>query len=170
MRYSPKITNHEVTYDTPTKFDFRKIPCFCFIDPAGYGGLSLKLLEVFGRDHGSDIIFFFNYNDINRAITNPKVSSNMEHLFGSEHFHSLLEKIENQHGQNRESIIVNEMSEAMHDIGLTYTLPFRFKFEGRDRTSHYIKKVKCNYQLSTFSTSLFRILKMNYVNVFLVKN
>lgn len=138
LSFAPHISNEEITYETPEKFDYPKIPCFCFLDPAGYNGLSLKLLEVFGKDYGSDLIFFFNYNDINRALSNPRVIANMEHLFGKKHYNLLLNKLGNQTGQNRESIIVNEMSEAIHGIGLKYALPFRFKFEGKERTSHYI--------------------------------
>lgn len=138
LKSPPKISNLEVTYDTPQKFNYPKIPCFCFIDPAGYNGLSLNLLKVFGQDYGSDIIFFFNFNDINRALSNSRVTNNMKQLFGDSHYHLLMSKISGKSGQIRESIIINEMSEAMKDIGMTYPLPFRFKFEGKNRTSHYI--------------------------------
>lgn len=138
LTHHPRITNEEITYDTPKKFNYPKIPCFCFIDPAGYNGLSLELLKVFGQDYGSDIIFFFNYNDINRAISNSRVSINMKQLFGDKHYQTLIKKISKESGLNREVIIVNEMSEAIHDIGISYVLPFRFKTEGKNRTSHYI--------------------------------
>lgn len=138
LAYKPVIKNDEVNYHTPEKFAFSKIPCFIFLDPAGYNGLSLELIKVFGQDYGSDIIFFFNYNDINRALSNPLVEKNMKQLFGEEHYISLVKKIEGVSGQERESIIVNEMSEAIRDIGIEYVLPFRFKAEGKNRTSHYI--------------------------------
>lgn len=138
LTYQPLITNNEITYDTPKSFNYSKIPCFCFIDPAGYSGLSLELLKVFGQDYGSDIIFFFNYNDINRALSNSRVSNNMKQLFGDKHYYLLNEKVKLISGQNRESIIVNEMSEALQDIGMKYVLPFRFKTEKKNRTSHYI--------------------------------
>ena len=136
--YNPIFHNCEIDYGTPKKFMSPKIPSFCFFDPAGYKGLSLDLIYSFGKDSGTDIIFFFNYNDINRAITNPKVQSDMIHLFGKRHYTLLLENIRNQSGQNRESIIVNEMSEAIRDVGIQYVLPFRFKFSGKERTSHYL--------------------------------
>ncbi len=134
----PVFHNIEVNYDTPQQFMPPKIPSFCFFDPAGYRGLSLDLIYSFGKDSGTDVIFFFNYNDINRAISNPKVKTDMLHLFGEKHYQLLVKKIQNQSGQNRESIIVNEMSEAIRDIGIKYVLPFRFKFSGLERTSHYL--------------------------------
>ena len=138
LSHKPIIKNEEITYNTPKSFDFPKIPCFTFIDPAGYSGLSLELLKVFGQDYGSDIIFFFNFNDINRALSNPLVTNNMRQLFGEKHYPSLMKKLEGCTGQIREAIIVNEMSEAMRDVGVTYILPFKFKAEGKNRTSHYI--------------------------------
>ena len=138
LKYTPIISNSEINYQTPNKFMFQKIPCFCFIDPAGYNGLSLELLKAFGKDFGSDIIFFFNYNDINRAINNNKVLNNMRELFGKNRFLSLKNKLSNTSGPVREKIIMNEMSEALKDIGMNFVLPFRFKWEGKNRTSHYI--------------------------------
>lgn len=138
LAYSPIFKNIEIDYDTPKKFMSPKVPSFCFFDPAGYKGLSLELIYAFGKDFGTDIIFFFNYNDINRAISNAKVSSDMIHLFGLQHFESLREKIQNQSGQNRESIVVNEMAESIRERGIRYVLPFRFKFSGKERTSHYL--------------------------------
>lgn len=138
LRFSPAIHNNEIDYDTPKHFMKAKIPAFCFLDPAGYKGLSLELIRSFGKDHGTDVIFFFNYNDINRAITNPHVTEDMAHLFGPSRYASLLKKLPGQTGQNRESIIINEMSEAVRDIGMHYVLPFRFKFAGKNRTSHYL--------------------------------
>ena len=134
----PIIKNKEINYNTPNEFNFSKIPCFTFIDPAGYSGLSLELLSAFGKDYGSDIIFFFNYNDINRALSNNRVTNNMRQLFGETHYSILMQKLNGCTGQIREAIIVNEMAEAIHDIGLKYVLPFRFKAEGKNRTSHYI--------------------------------
>lgn len=138
LRYRPIFHNLEIDYSTPVNFMRQKIPSFCFFDPAGYKGLSLELIRSFGKDYGTDIIFFFNYNDINRAITNPKVTSDMIYLFGEQHYKSLLKNLQNQSGQNRESIVINEMSEAIRDTGIKHVLPFRFKFSGRERTSHYL--------------------------------
>ena len=138
LLYKPQFSNIEITYRTPNEFMISKIPCFCFLDPAGYKGLSLELIRSFGKDAGTDIIIFFNYNDINRAIDNPKVTKDMVQLFGDNRYTLLKKKLLNQNGQNRESIIINEMSESIKDVGMQYVLPFRFKAEGKNRTSHYL--------------------------------
>jgi len=138
LTYKPIIQNNEVDYNTPSQFMADKIPLFCFLDPAGYKGLSLELIRAFGKDNGTDVIFFFNYNDINRGLTNPKVLKEMQQIFGLFHYNQLIKKINGQTGQNRESIVMNEISEAIRDIGIKYVLPFRFKSIGKERTSHYI--------------------------------
>lgn len=145
LKFTPKIHNICVDYNTPKIFKSPFIPCFSFIDPAGYAGLSLELLSNLGKDFGSDLLFFFNFNDINRAINNPKVKDHMIHLFGESHFNSLSSKLNKLNTDNptnknsiRENIVINEISEALQDCGLQYILPFRFKFEKKDRTSHYL--------------------------------
>lgn len=148
LKYSPYFHNITITYSTPNDFMKEKIPSFCFFDPAGYKGLSLDLIYAFGKDHGTDIIFFFNFNEINRGINNPKVKNDMEQIFGKQHYTALCQKLENQHGQNRESIIVNEMAEAIKSKGIQHVLPFRFKFINKERTSHYI--IFCSKNITAY--------------------
>lgn len=138
LEYKPIIKNDAVDYDTPKWFAERTlIPCFSFIDPAGYAGLSLNLLQALGKDFGSDIIFFFNFNDINRGITNDKVVNHMKYVFGETSYDRLLCKIKKS-PEDREAIIINEMAVALKREGMKYVLPFRFKLEGKNRTSHYL--------------------------------
>lgn len=138
LRYKPTIWNIEVTQDTAQKFKNKNmIPCFSFIDPAGYAGLSIDLIESLGKDYGSDLLFFFNYNDINRGMSNPKVEEQMKAIFGDENYYKLKKKIE-LYPDAREAIIINEMAQTIKNHGVQYVLPFRFKCENKNRTSHYL--------------------------------
>ena len=138
LAYKPIIKNDTVDYSTPEWFAKRTlIPCFSFVDPAGYAGLSLNLLQALGKDFGSYIIFFFNFNDINRGITNDKVLYHMKQVFGERAYNTLLDKIKKS-PNDREAIIINEMAAALKREGMEYVLPFRFKLEGKNRTSHYL--------------------------------
>lgn len=140
MKYTPQIVNEEVDIKTAEVFKgVSLIPCFSFIDPAGYKGLSLSLIEALGKDYGSDLIFFFNYNDIQRGVSNDRVKEHMEQLFGVERYYSLMKHMEDHDGSARkEAVIVNEMAAAVKEVGLKYVLPFRFKMEQKERTSHYL--------------------------------
>lgn len=139
LAFEPNIKNFEVDKSTAEEFDVQLIPCFSFIDPAGYCGLTMNLIQALGKDFGSDLIFFFNYNDINRGLTNSLVKGHMTDLFGTDHFEQLIVNLEGVNDpESRELIILNELSLAIRDSGIKFILPFRFVFEGKDRTSHYL--------------------------------
>ena len=54
------------------------------MDPWGYKGLSLRLINSVLRNWGSDCIIFFNYNRINMGLNNEFVREHMDALFGAE--------------------------------------------------------------------------------------
>lgn len=72
-------------------------------------------------------------------LTNEKVTEHMSLLFGEEHYNDLIEQLfDVVDPKQRELIILNKLAEAIKDCGIKYVLPFRFIFEGRERTSHYL--------------------------------
>ena len=60
------------------------MPTFFFVDPWGYKGLSLRLINSVLKDWGCDCVFFFNYNRINMGLGNDAVEKHMDALFGKE--------------------------------------------------------------------------------------
>ncbi|NBH01622.1 three-Cys-motif partner protein TcmP, partial [Escherichia coli] len=66
LKYKPQVINHEVGENIVKTFNERKlVPTFFFVDPWGYKGLSLQLINSVVKNWGCDCIFFFNYNRIN---------------------------------------------------------------------------------------------------------
>ena len=59
-----------------------QVPSFSFIDPFGYKGLSLNLVEALVGGWGSDMVLFFSYDSINRALMNKHVTKHVDALFG----------------------------------------------------------------------------------------
>ena len=55
-----------------------------FVDPWGYKGLSLRLINSVLKDWACECIFFFNYNRINMGLGNDAVKEHMDALFGEE--------------------------------------------------------------------------------------
>ena len=49
------------------------IPTLTFLDPWGYKGLTIDLIQSLIKDWGSECIIFFNYNRINIGIKNDLV-------------------------------------------------------------------------------------------------
>jgi len=80
----------------------QNMPVLSFVDPFGYKGLSLELINKLIANKGSDCIFFFNYNRINMAlssnivlsINNPKAAAVIDEMIIS-HLIFLLEPIIN---------------------------------------------------------------------------
>ena len=116
----------------------RLIPTLFFVDPWGYKGLSLRLVNSVLKDWGCDAIFFFNYNRINMGIENDAVKLHIEALFGKERAFKLRKKLINKNPKERELFIVEELCQALKSYGSRYVLPFRFKNARGNRTSHHL--------------------------------
>jgi three-Cys-motif partner protein len=139
LRFSPVVNNEIVgqnIIDSLTKGSL--VPTLSFIDPWGYKGLSLRLINTFLRDWGYDCIFFVNYNRINMGLNNPIVKEHMNALFGNERADELRSQMANVLSSKRELLIVEAVSEALKEMGGKYVLPFCFKNESGTRTSHYL--------------------------------
>lgn len=120
------------------------IPTLSFIDPWGYKGLSLKLINNFLKDWGCDCIFFFNYNRVNMGLNNKIVEEHMNSLFDKERADILRAELQALNPKDREFRIVERISEALREMGGNYVLPFCFKNEAGTRTSHYLIFVSKN--------------------------
>lgn len=139
LKYAPVVHNKEVGDQIVKMFEKMKlIPTLFFVDPFGYKGLSLRLVNSVLKDWGCDCIFFFNYNRINLGLNNPKVKDHMDALFGQDHADKLRIKLNDISSQDRELAIIEELAESLQKMGGKYVLPFRFKDERGTRTSHHL--------------------------------
>jgi len=139
LKFKPKVICEEVGEKIVRKFEaMRLIPTLFFVDPWGYKGLSLRLVNSVLKDWGCDAIFFFNYNRINMGMNNEAVQEHMKALFGGERFEELRKKLEGKPSHERELLVVEEICEAIKSYGIKYVLPFRFKNARGTRTSHHL--------------------------------
>jgi three-Cys-motif partner protein len=135
----PIVNRNTVGEDAADYFDqTRRIPTFTFLDPFGYKGLSLRLVNGVIKDWGCDCVFFFNYNRINAGITNPAVKEHMDALFGEARADRLREKVAGTKPHLREEMVLEAMSEALHEMGGKFVLPFRFRNDGGRLTHHLV--------------------------------
>lgn len=115
------------------------MPVLSFVDPFGYKGLTMDLINKLVHNSGSDCIFFFNYNRINMALSsNTKFDDHLKSLFGDKRTIDLKLKLENMPPQQREPIVLNALIEALKENESNYVLPFKFYSTGKLRTSHFI--------------------------------
>lgn len=139
LKYPPTIWNEEVGDKIAARFEsINTIPILAFIDPWGYKGLTLRLVEAFLKNWGCDCIFFFNYERINAGINNHMVEEHMIALFGKERADALRLEMADMMPAEREATIVERLTEALSAIGGKYVLPFCFKNEKGTRTKHHL--------------------------------
>jgi hypothetical protein len=108
--------------------------------------LSLKIVNGVIKDWGCDCVFFFNYNRINAGISNPAVKKHMDSLFGNERADKLREALPKLSPEQRESLILEELAQAIKQMGGAYVLPFRFKNSNGNRTSHSLVFVSKHFK------------------------
>lgn len=139
LKYKPQVHNQEVGEEIVKMFESTNlIPTLFFVDPWGYKGLSLRLVNSVLKDWGCDAIFFFNYNRINMGIDNEAVEKHMQALFGQEQVMVLRNKLRRKDPRRRELLIIEELCQALKAYGSRYVLPFSFKNDKGRRTSHHL--------------------------------
>lgn len=139
LKYLPKVSTKEIGENIVKMFeDMQLIPTLFFVDPWGYKGLSLRLINSVIKNWGCDCIFFFNYNRINMGLNNDFVREHMNALFGEERADELRTRIQQLRPEHRELTIIEELCSALRDLGPRYVLPFRFKDSRGSRTSHHL--------------------------------
>lgn len=139
LKYKPAVQCNEVGKDAEDYFSKTElVPSFTFFDPFGYKGLSLRLINGVIKDWGCDCVFFFNYNRINAGLTNEKVKEHLDALFGEERASQLREKVNGARPLIRQELILEELANALAEMGAKFVLPFRFKNEQGRLTHHLV--------------------------------
>jgi three-Cys-motif partner protein len=147
LKYKPQVRNAEVGVDIAKIFQGLKlIPTLLFADPWGYKGLSLTLIRSVLKDWGCDCVFFFNYNRVNMALTNEVVEEHMDALFGQERAGVIRATVPTLNASEREDFVIEELSHALKETGGSYVLPFAFRSDNEERTTHHLIFVSKNFK------------------------
>jgi three-Cys-motif partner protein len=147
LKYKPTVLCGEIDGNAEKYLnEARLVPSFSFVDPFGYKGLSLKIVNGVIKDWGCDCVFFFNYSRINAGISNPAVASHMDALFGKERADDLRKRLPKLGPEMREALILEELAQAIKEMGGRFVLPFRFKNASGRRTSHSLVFVSKSFK------------------------
>lgn len=141
LKYKPQIHHGEVGDEIVKDFEnSRLVPTLFFVDPWGYKGMTLRLINSVLKDWGCDCCFFFNYSRVNAGLANDAVEHHMDALFGPERANSLRRRFADQNlkPEEREAFVVEEMCQALHDMGGKFVLPFRFHNRSGTRVTHHL--------------------------------
>jgi three-Cys-motif partner protein len=139
LKFAPAIYNDVVGDEMTTKLNsISLIPSFSFIDPFGYKGLSLGLVQAAIKSWGCDCVFFFNYNRINAGITNPVVDTHIKALFGDQRANELNAAVVGKTPVQREALVLEHLVAAIRELGGKFVLPFRFRNANGTRSTHHL--------------------------------
>lgn len=139
LKNAPVISRQKVGDDIASSLkQVSLVPSLFFLDPWGYAGVSLDLINAGIKDWGCECIFFFNYNRVNMHVDNKDVEQQIDKLFGKARADNLRLKIRGLPPEEREQFIVAEFVQALKKEYGKYVLLFRFKNERGTRTSHYL--------------------------------
>jgi len=139
LKHKPRVSNQIVGEEIAKTLEgLRLIPTFFFVDPWGYKGLSLRLINAVLQNWGCDCIFFFNYNRVSMGLNNDIVREHMDALFGKERAEDLRTDLAGTNPSERETLIVENLSKSLKEMGAAYVLPFTFKNNRGTRTSHHL--------------------------------
>ena len=139
LEHLPRFINTEVNRETAGHLANAKlIPTLLFLDPWGYNGVSLALLQAVLRHWGCDCILFFNYKRINAALDNPILEPNMVELWGREGLDSLRGRLEEAETHEREGIVTDHYRRVLREHGMPQVVSFAFHDEAGTRVSHHL--------------------------------
>lgn len=149
MKYAPEVRCGQVDkafedYLHTTRF----IPTFTFVDPWGYKGLSLKLVNGVIKDWGCDCVFFLNYNRVNAGFGNKIVDHHIDALFGEDRANTMRPELKKMTPEEREAYILENLAQAIKEMAPTkaYVLPFRFRNPTDTRTTHILVFVSKHFR------------------------
>lgn len=114
------------------------VPTFSFLDPFGYKGLTLELVDALVKSWGCDMVLFFSFNSINRSLTIPAVKKHIDSLFGEKRADELRVAAQQVEAEKREELLIEKFIEAINDLGYPYVIPYMVERDDRARTSHYL--------------------------------
>ena len=142
LKHRPEVSNSQVDEQIADLFESKRLPAtLTFIDPFGYAGLSVRLIQAALKDPGSECIFFFNFNRVNAAIGIEKLDYIEEHirrLFDAPDATALRRELECLTPPQREEAVVKKLIEAIKRKHAKHVLHFRFLNDDASRTSHYL--------------------------------
>ena len=146
LKFPPEIFQEEINVKIVNQLsNIKLIPSFVFLDPCGYKGLSLDLINAIIKDWGCECLFFFNYLRINAGIQNKFVEQHINDIFGEIIAEQLRVELLGKTPYQREKIILDYLTKALKQNYGKFVQPFCVKKEDQNRTSHYLIFITKNF-------------------------
>lgn len=156
MKQKPIIFNKSANEIDIKKYLVSGKPTFSFVDPWGYKDVSAEQIKDLIKSVGSDCILFFNVNRILQDLPKDTSAFHMQKIFGEEYQNArILVDVGGitQHEKGRKFVelfsknLYNKEFDDLKRKGYKlFVLPFAFKQDNMDKTSHYILFISKNHK------------------------
>jgi three-Cys-motif partner protein len=113
------------------------IPVFVFLDQFGYSDVTPQLISRIFSHQMADCVFFIRTSRFIGAITNKKVASTVDRVFGQD----VLNDLRDAFGSNRlgkEELVLNKLKEIMLRAGAKYFQAFPFRINESNSSRHHL--------------------------------
>lgn len=140
LQQNVSFSSRALTIEESRRITAPAYPSFVFVDPCGYCGLTMELIQTFLNTWGTDIVFFFNIRRVNAAITNPRVDNHMIALFTEDGLSELNKRIEceNPTPERRRMIILDSLINNIKSASSQKLFILPFEFSTERGVSHYL--------------------------------
>lgn len=156
MVNKPQITNLSAKDVNIQGYLNQGKPIFSFVDPWGYKDVSANQIKDFVSAIGSDCIMFFNVNRILQDLSKPKRETHMMKIFGDEYENVIDIAKDSSLSQQEKSdaflksfaknLYINEFKDLKEKGYRLFILPFEFKQDYANKTSHYLVFISKNHK------------------------
>jgi len=133
--------------DEINKSDNKLAPSFFFIDPFGFTLKYNTIKRIMGVDK-SEVFLNFMYDSVQRHLTNPKVESHIDELFGCKQWKDIGEG----YPRNKEQAIIGLYRDQLKKVS-KFVMPFRVCYPDRNRTIYYLVHLTNNLKGATIMKS-----------------
>jgi len=139
LKFAPQYYSGMVDEQVAEAFAAARLPpALLFVDPFGYVGLTRDLIRSVLKDWGTDCVFFWNHDRINRAFGTDKFDRYLVALFGEQRVAAMRIALSAMNDPvEREDYILENLFSALGEIGGTYCIAFRFR-DGSGRTKQHL--------------------------------
>ena len=139
LQHAPTIMCHEVDEAViqwiATKWCY---PSLVFLHPLGCKGLSVRLIHAALSRQLTEVVFFFNYNRLDAALTKGFMKGNVAALLTAERAQALRREVQGLEPEERERRVLDAIRTDVTVNGRYHWQDFRFTSSDADKTSHYL--------------------------------
>ncbi|KKG04760.1 three-Cys-motif partner protein TcmP [Methanosarcina mazei] len=118
--------------------DYKKLPpSFFFIDPFGFNGIPIKVLQDILLIPKTEVFINFMIRDVNRFLNSPNHLHSIEGLYGLDDLNGTI--ISKYPYLDKESALLELYQQQLHEhTGVNYTFPFKVSEDEKKQTTYYL--------------------------------